>query len=78
MFPTPEHRRQNRSISLDEFYAGDCPPTMDPATLIPLDLATLGSIAAVYIRERGHIPALMAPKSKVHVWVHTNLPSSQF
>ncbi|KAG0128413.1 hypothetical protein HOY82DRAFT_621732 [Tuber indicum] len=57
IFPIPQLRFEDPSISLDEFYAGHCPPTMDPETEIPLNLATLRSTAAVYIREQGSQPA---------------------
>jgi len=44
-------------ISFDEFYAGDCPPGINPTTGIELDLARLGEIAEIMIRERGYVPA---------------------
>ncbi|RPB04943.1 hypothetical protein L873DRAFT_1186548 [Choiromyces venosus 120613-1] len=57
ILPVPVDPPPNPSISLDEFYAGDCPPTMDPATHVPLDLARLRVRAAQEIEERGNIPA---------------------
>ncbi|PUU78626.1 hypothetical protein B9Z19DRAFT_1126485 [Tuber borchii] len=60
IFPAPPQRQDNPSISLDEFYAGACPPKIDPATAIPLDLELLREEAGFYIRKQGHIPADMA------------------
>ncbi|RPA93257.1 hypothetical protein L873DRAFT_1816216 [Choiromyces venosus 120613-1] len=57
IFPAPEDPQQNPSISLDEFYAGDCPPTIDPAIRVPLDLARLRDVAAGELRHRGNMPA---------------------
>ena len=55
IIPAPP-QQQYPSISLDEFYAGDCPPTMDPKTQIPLDLEMLRQAVAVYARKRGAPP----------------------
>ncbi|RPA90968.1 hypothetical protein L873DRAFT_1820274 [Choiromyces venosus 120613-1] len=57
ILPAPEDPKPNPSISLDEFYAGDCPPTMDPEIRVPLDLARLRVVAAQEIREGGNMPA---------------------
>ncbi|PUU76076.1 hypothetical protein B9Z19DRAFT_1089049 [Tuber borchii] len=43
---------QYPSISLDEFYAGHCPPTMDPKTQITLDLEMLRDLVGVCFRKR--------------------------
>lgn len=55
IIPAPP-QPQYPSISLDEFYAGDCPPTMNPKTQITLDLEMLRKVFAIYARERGAPP----------------------
>lgn len=51
IIPAPP-QPQYPSISLDEFYAGDCPPTMNPKTQITLDLDMLREVVAIYNRQR--------------------------
>jgi len=55
IIPAPP-QPQYPSISLDEFYAGDCPPTINPKTQITLDLEMLRQVVATYTRERGAPP----------------------
>ena len=55
IIPAPP-QQQYPSISLDEFYAGNCPPTMNPKTQIPLDLEMLRQAVAVCARKRGAPP----------------------
>ncbi|PUU76944.1 hypothetical protein B9Z19DRAFT_1087217, partial [Tuber borchii] len=51
IIPAPP-KPQYPSISLDEFYAGRCPPSMSPKTQITLDLERLRQVVAVYSRDR--------------------------
>ncbi|PUU76949.1 hypothetical protein B9Z19DRAFT_1087221 [Tuber borchii] len=44
------------SISLDEFYAGHCPPTMNPKTQITLDLEMLHDLVKVCSKKHGAPP----------------------
>ena len=60
IFPALPEPQNNPSISLGEFFAGDCPPQMDPATAIPLDLSLLGEEAGFWMRKQGYSPADMA------------------
>ncbi|KAG0128414.1 hypothetical protein HOY82DRAFT_541256 [Tuber indicum] len=57
IFPTPPNPQQNPTITLKEFYADDCPFTMNPETEVPLDLEILRNVAAVYISNRDCVPA---------------------
>ncbi|KAG0129703.1 hypothetical protein HOY82DRAFT_670912 [Tuber indicum] len=57
IFPPPPIPHQNPTISFDEFYTGNCPPGINAGTEIPLDLVRLGACAAVWIGERGCVPA---------------------
>ncbi|PUU76806.1 hypothetical protein B9Z19DRAFT_1066342 [Tuber borchii] len=57
IFPPPANPYHNPSISFEEFYGGNCPPGIDPKTKVELDLARLAEVAAIMIRQLGHIPA---------------------
>jgi len=57
IFPIPQLPAQNPSISMHEFYSGNCPPTINPETRIPLDLEELRDTAEIFIRGGGYIPA---------------------
>ncbi|RPA90026.1 hypothetical protein L873DRAFT_1795752 [Choiromyces venosus 120613-1] len=53
IFPAPNNPQENPSISFYEFYAGDCPPGVNPEAGITLDLASLRDIAGREMRARG-------------------------
>ncbi|KAG0642623.1 hypothetical protein HOY80DRAFT_1035957 [Tuber brumale] len=57
IFPTPPNPQQDPAISLKEFYANDCPSTMNPEMEVPLDLAILCNVVTVYIRDCDCVPA---------------------
>jgi len=57
IFPAPINTEENLYIKLKEFYAGDCPPGIEPETRVHLDLERLRAIARIDILNRGNLPA---------------------
>ncbi|RPA98195.1 hypothetical protein L873DRAFT_1808806 [Choiromyces venosus 120613-1] len=56
VLPVPAVLVENPSITFEEFFAGGCPPGMDPKGCVVLDLENLRVIARREILDRGGVP----------------------
>ncbi|KAG0129480.1 hypothetical protein HOY82DRAFT_610568 [Tuber indicum] len=55
-FPPPADPVENPSITFEEFFAGSCPPGMDPQGCVVLDLENLRILARRKIIARNSVP----------------------
>ena len=57
MFPVPDPEPANPTLTMEELFAGNCPPGHNSETKLTLDVGKLRGELEKFITERGHLPA---------------------
>ena len=57
MFPVPDPEPANPTLTMEELFAGHCPPGHNSETKLTLDVGKLRGELKKFITERGHLPA---------------------
>ena len=57
VFPVPSPIPADPTLTIEELFAGNCPPNHDPQTVLVLHVSDLRRELECAIRARGYIPA---------------------
>lgn len=57
MFPVPDPIPADPTLTMEELYAGYCPPGNNPGTVLTLRVDRLRHTLSMFIIERGYLPA---------------------
>ena len=57
MFPVPNPIPADPSLTIEELFAGDCPPGHNPEAVLVLNLDALRYELEMDIKGRGYLPA---------------------